>query len=82
MPVSSLIVRVKEEKKEFVLKSLKEYAAAEISDVLGESIVLITDTESQAEDKKLWQQIEEIPGVLQCDLIYHNFEDEERFNHE
>ena len=82
MPVSSLIVRVKEEKKEFVLESLKEHTSAEISDVLGECIVLLTDTQSQAEDKKLWQQIEEIPGVLQCDLIYHNFEDEERFDHE
>ena len=76
MPVSSLIIRTDKNQTQAVVESLKHCPDVFSTDVFGENIVLITETFNQNRDKALWEEIEKIPGVLQCDLIYHNFEDE------
>jgi nitrate reductase NapAB chaperone NapD len=76
MPVSSLIIRTEKDKTKTVASRLQSFQEATVSRIHDENIILITETGKQAEDKILWGKIEKIPGVLQCDLIYHNFEDE------
>ncbi len=77
MPISSLIIRTQEEKTSEVADKLKDFKAVNVENIEGSNIVIITDTIEQKNDKELWSNIENISGVLQCDLIYHNFEDEE-----
>lgn len=77
MPISSLVIRTEKNHTQAVAESVKRYSEASSVEVFGENIVVITETPHQKKDKALWEEIEKIPGVLQCDLIYHNFEDEE-----
>lgn len=79
MPISSLIVRTRKEQTQEVADKLKDFAGVDVEKVEGARIVIVTDTTEQKKDKELWNNIENISGVLQCDLIYHNFEDEEGF---
>ncbi len=76
MPISSLIIRTDKKQTQAVMESLKHCPDASSVEVFEENIVVITETFNQNRDKALWEEIEKIPGVLQCDLIYHNFEDE------
>ena len=81
MPISSLIIRTEKEKTQQVAHRLRSFKEVTISEVHNENIIVVTETDKQAVDKTLWGELEKIPGVLQCDLIYHNFEDEEGFSH-
>lgn len=79
MPISSLIIKTKPERAQAVVSHINTIQQAEIVEIQQPNIVVITDTTQRSEDKDLWKQIEAIPGVISCDLIYHNFEDEEGF---
>ncbi len=75
MPISSLIVRIKKEKSEEIVQTINSMKEADVFEIHGDNIIVLTETKEHLEDKALWGEIEKIPGVLQCDLIYHNFED-------
>jgi nitrate reductase NapAB chaperone NapD len=77
MPISSLIIKTRKDKTLDVAKRLESFAEITVSEIHQHNIILMTETGKQDHDKALWEEIERIPGVLQCDLIYHNFEDEE-----
>ncbi len=76
MPVSSLIIRTDIHRTEQVRTRLDRMQCIDVETVDGANIVIVTVTVRQQQDKELWKAIEDIPGVLQCDLIYHNFEDD------
>ncbi|MCA9402282.1 MAG: chaperone NapD [Candidatus Omnitrophica bacterium] len=76
MPVSSLIIRTEPEQTQKVRSQLHEWKGVSVEAVDGINIVIVTETETQKQDKELWKSIESLAGVLQCDLIYHNFEDD------
>ena len=80
MPISSLIIRTEKDKAQQVAHWLRSFKGVTISEIHHENVIVVTETGKQAEDKTIWGAIEKIPGVLQCDLIYHNFEDEEGFS--
>ncbi len=82
MPISSIIVKTNKEKTQEPAQLISSYKEVSVSEIHNENIVVITETEKQSNDKNLWKELESVPGVLQCDLIYHNFEDEEGLNHE
>lgn len=77
MPVSSMIVRTEKHQTREVAERLEAWEEISISEIHGENIVVVTETPAQDRDRGLWERIETMAGVLQCDLIYHNFEDEE-----
>ena len=79
MPISSLIIRTDNRQTQDVVEHLKTFKEVTVSEIHNENIILVTETVRQDQDKTLWEDIEKIPGVLQCDLIYHNFEDAEGF---
>ncbi len=79
MPISSLIITAKPEQTQHVVHRLRALEQTEVAKVQEPNIVVITDTQQRSQDKMLWKQIESLPGVISCDLIYHNFEDEEDF---
>ena len=76
MPISSLIIRTDNKKTPDVIACLRILKEVTVSEIHQENIIVITETQKQSCDKDLWDKIEKIPGVLQCDLIYHNFEDD------
>mgnify|MGYP000297745701 CR=1 FL=1 len=82
MPISSLIVRASQEGVKDVADQIRSLAGTSVSKIEKENIIVLTETDSQDDDKKLWDAIEKIPGVVQCDLIYHNFEDMENNSHD
>ncbi|MFH2204942.1 MAG: chaperone NapD [Elusimicrobiota bacterium] len=75
MSISSLIVRTQCASTEKVRRAINELPHAEVTDAKGENLVVVTDSSLPAEDKSVWKSIERIPGVVQVDLVYHNFED-------
>ncbi len=77
MPISSLIIKTQKQEIQKVADELRRLKGTIVSDVLDENIVVVTETEDRKEDKSLWDQMEKISGVMQVDLIYHNFEDAE-----
>jgi nitrate reductase NapAB chaperone NapD len=77
MPVSSLIVRTAKGATQSVAQRLNTVSGVSVEKIHDDNIVIVTDTCRRQRDKELWGEFEKIPGVLQCDLIYHNFEDEE-----
>lgn len=79
MPISSLIIRTDQDKTKEVAQRLEAMKEATVSEVHGQNIVLVTETKTQDQDEALWEEIKQVPGVLQCDLIFHNFEDQEGF---
>jgi nitrate reductase NapAB chaperone NapD len=76
MPISSLIIRTDNKKTPDVVACLGILKEVTVSEIHQQNIVIITETPRQACDQDLWDKIEKIPGVLQCDLIFHNFEDD------
>ena len=81
MPISSLIVRTEKNRTAEVAGRINDFKEIIETKIVDENIVVITETHEQSRDKSLWKNLENIPGVLQCDLIYHNFEDEEGLDH-
>jgi nitrate reductase NapAB chaperone NapD len=77
MPVSSMIVRTEKQRTREVAEGLRAWEEVSVSEVHGVNLVVVTETPTQDLDSSLWERIEAMAGVLHCDLIYHNFEDEE-----
>jgi len=81
LPISSLIVRTEKNRTAEVADRINDFKEITETKIVDENIVVISETHEQSKDKLLWKNLENIPGVLQCDLIYHNFEDAEEFDH-
>ena len=81
MPISSVIVRTSAGRAAEVAGHLKDFPESTVEKIHGDNVVLVTETRDQDHDRALWERIENVPGVIQCDLIYHNFEDVEGTRH-
>lgn len=75
MPISSLIVTTDPEETRSVSERLRGLERVTVADTHRESLVVLTDTETRAQDKSVWDLIEKTPGVKSLALVYHNFED-------
>ena len=75
MPISSMIVRIAEDRARPVAERINAVVGAQVAYQHNDSFVVLTDTPSEEADQALWDAIKGIPGVLHVDLIYHNFED-------
>jgi nitrate reductase NapAB chaperone NapD len=82
MPFSSFVIRTQQDKTQQVADRLKSYRETVLTEIYSQNVVLVTETQTRSQDHLLWEKIQHLPGVLQCDLIYHNFEDEEGFSHD
>ena len=77
MPVSSLIAQARRGCAEPVAQAIRHAvgAVARITDRQGDSLIVLTTTDTRKEDREVWDRIEAIDDVLSLNLIYHNFED-------
>ncbi len=75
MPISSLIVRSGEDTVDAVVQAIGQMPGASVVEVQGGAVAALTETDDKIQDKALWDRMEQLPGVVKVDLIYHNFED-------
>jgi nitrate reductase NapAB chaperone NapD len=75
MPISSLIVRTRPGEAARLALLIEKFDGATVSHVENDLMVTLTEQIDIASDKKLWERIESLEGVLAADVVYHNFED-------
>lgn|GEM_PF-1803525 len=75
MPVSGLVVSTKKGKAPAVAERLRALDRVQVTDLLRDSLVLVTETDSREADKALWSMLESVEDLVELSLIYHNFED-------
>lgn len=76
MPISGLVIQVDSAHRETVVDSLNELNSVELTPTPeGEALVAVLDVVSMYEEQELFKQINDMPGVCNVTLSYHNFED-------
>lgn len=76
MPVSGLVIQVDPARREAIISTLNTLAHVELTETPeGEALVAVLDVASMREEEELFKEINDIPGVRNVSLSYHNFED-------
>ncbi len=74
--ISSLLVEAKPETVDTVAQALATIEGVEVHEVNGHNIVVTIEAPSTADSHAIASRFIEIPGVLNVNLVYVNFEDE------
>ncbi len=74
--ISSLVVETNPEKTASVAEELACIECVEVHEVQGEKIVVTIEAESSSASHAIASSFIGIPGVLNVNLVYVNFEDE------
>jgi nitrate reductase NapAB chaperone NapD len=75
MPVSGVLLTCKEEALEKVRESISARPQVEVREGEGSMLVVVTDTETMAQDRELVKWLAKLPGVLTAFVAFSNIED-------
>ncbi len=76
MPVSGLVIQVDPARRNAIISTLNNLDNVELTDTPeGKPLVAVLDVESMREEEALFKEINDISGVHNVTLSYHNFED-------
>ncbi|MDG5468830.1 chaperone NapD [Deltaproteobacteria bacterium IMCC39524] len=76
MPVSGLVIQVDPARRNAIISTLNNLDNVELTDTPdGKPLVAVLDVESMREEEALFKEINDISGVHNVSLSYHNFED-------
>ena len=75
MPVSSFMIHVKNGTVRKSIEQLNGMKGVTVLENKQDKIVALSETSSRKEDRDLWDEIGNLPGVITLNLIYHNHED-------
>lgn len=76
MPVSGLVIQVNPAQRNTVISTLNNFDNVELTETPeGEPLVVVLDVATMREEEELFKEINDIPGVHNVTLSYHNFED-------
>ena len=76
MPISGLVIQVEPTQRDAIVTTLKGLEHVELIDTPeGEALVVVLDVASMQQEEALFKQINDLPGVHNVTLSYHNFED-------
>lgn len=76
MPVSGLVVQVDPAQRNTIISTLNNFDNVELTETPDEEpLVVVLDVATMREEEALFKEINEIPGVHNVTLSYHNFED-------
>lgn len=76
MPVSGLVIQVDPAQRNTIISTLNNLDNVELTETPdGEPLVAVLDVASMREEEALFKEINDIPGVHNVTLSYHNFED-------
>lgn len=74
--ISSLVVEARPESVDAVCRALAAMEGVEVHEVSGYKIVITVEAPSTGASHEVSSRIVAIPGVLNVNLVYVNFEDE------
>ena len=83
MPISGLVIQIDPGHREATINSLKTLDGVELTPTPeGEALVVVLDVATMQEEETLFNEINDLPGVHNVTLSYHNFEDmsKDQFN--
>ena len=76
MPVSGLVIQVDPVQRNTIISTLTDFENVELTETPdGEPLVVVLDVATMREEEALFKEINDIPGVHNVTLSYHNFED-------
>ena len=76
MPVSGLVIQVDPALRKTIISTLNNFDNVELTETPdGEPLVVVLDVKTMREEEALFKKINDIPGVHNVTLSYHNFED-------
>ena len=76
MPVSGLVVQIDPARRNTIISRLNIHENVELTETpVGEPLVVVLDVATMHEEEALFKEINDIPGVQNVTLSYHNFED-------
>ncbi|MBW2452653.1 MAG: chaperone NapD [Deltaproteobacteria bacterium] len=76
MPISGLVIQVDPDQREATINSLNNLEHVELTPTpKGEALVAVLDVATMQQEESLFRQINDLPGVHNVTLSYHNFED-------
>lgn len=76
MPVSGLVIQVDPARRNAIITTLKNIENVELTETPDEApLVAVLDVATMREEESLFKEINDIPGVHNVTLSYHNFED-------
>ena len=76
MPVSGLVIQVDPAQRNTIISTLNNFDNVELTETPDEEpLVVVLDVATMREEEALFKEINEIPGVQNVTLSYHNFED-------
>lgn len=76
MPVSGLVIQVDPARRNAIISTLKNLDNVELTDTPdGKPLVAVLDVATMGEEEALFKEINDISGVHNVTLSYHNFED-------
>lgn len=76
MPISGLVIQVDPAKRTSVINTIDNLENVELTRTpAGEALVAVLDVATMHEEEALFKAINDIPGVSNVTLSYHNFED-------
>ena len=76
MPVSGLVIQIDPARRNAIISTLNNMDNVELTETPeGEKLVAVLEVASIRDEEALFKEINEIPGVSNVTLSYHNFED-------
>jgi nitrate reductase NapAB chaperone NapD len=76
MPVSGLVIQVDPARRNAIISTLNKFDNVELTETPnGQPLVVVLDVTTMREEEALFKEINDIPGVHNVTLSYHNFED-------
>lgn len=76
MPISGLVIQIDPTQRDAIVSTLQGLEHVELIDTPeGEALIAVLDVESMQQEEALFKQINDLSGVHNVKLSYHNFED-------
>jgi nitrate reductase NapAB chaperone NapD len=76
MPVSGLVIQCDSARRNAIISTLNNFDNVELTETPeGKPLVVVLDVATMREEEVLFKEINDIPGVHNVTLSYHNFED-------
>ncbi len=75
MPITSFVIQTQPDQTTSVIECIGCLPGASVTEQQDSKLIVITETANTEQDRALWNQMEQLDGVVTVDAIYHNFED-------
>jgi nitrate reductase NapAB chaperone NapD len=77
MPISGLVITLADDdaRCDAALVALRQHGAITLGPQTGPRLPVVVETDSDDEDRQVWEWLQSLPGVLQVDVAMIHFEE-------